>query len=119
MAAVEFSIRRASGRGVYMYSNYSNISRNNIFNNYRGLLVDNSNSNTFYNNYIHDNSEGMRFSYSNNNMISNNIFYRNFEDYGITFMYSHNNTFVNNNISRNHFLIIYYSNNNKFNMFHF
>ena len=100
--------------GIYLRSEYCNISNNNASNNYYGIHLEDSSNNTLRNNNASNNSNGIYLEYSsNNNTLSNNNASNNY--HGIHLWLSSNNTLRNNNASNNEYGIYFEdSSKNKF-----
>jgi parallel beta-helix repeat protein len=82
------------------YSNLNNITSNNIYDNFIGIEIMNSNNNTILNNTITSNNyAGILLNTSEYHVINKNIIYNNSQ--GILFNTSSNNTISNNSITSN------------------
>ncbi len=106
-----FTITGATGdsnAGIYLKNaDYCTISNNDILNNYNGILLENSSSNTITNNNASSNSlMGIYLESSSNNTIINNNINSN-KRAGIELYYSSNNTIINNNANSNTWYGIY------------
>ena len=104
-----------SNAGIYLKNaDYCTISNNDVSNNYDGILLENSFSNTLINNNANSNSLiGIYLNSSFNNNIINNNASSNGEG-GVALLSSSNNTVTDNNIKSNNWagIELYYSSNN-------
>jgi len=91
-----FTVTGATYRsGVYLDSvDYCNISDNNASNNWYGIALNYSSSNTLLNNNVSNNKFGIAPDYSTDNTLQSNTVSNN--DDGIYMWYSSNNTLTNN-----------------------
>jgi parallel beta-helix repeat protein len=115
-----FNVTGATGdekAGIYLNTNvdHCNISDNNVTNNFYGIYLDSSSSNTLSGNYAYNNSHHGIYLYfsTNNNNLSGNYAYNN-PAYGIHLYYSSSNNLSGNYAYNNsyHGIHLYFSCNN-------
>ncbi len=88
-----------SGAGIILYNvKNGNISNNNIFNNSRGIQLNQASENTLMDNYVKSGSHGIYVDHGGNNTIENNNI-ENISDWGIFIYYSDWNYLDGNTIN--------------------